>query len=52
MYIILISRFIWHSCKKSAKKGGDALKQGRGPLHKPKPWLLSRHTDFDLMSQW
>ncbi|XP_063394024.1 uncharacterized protein LOC134679111 [Cydia fagiglandana] len=47
-------RFIWHSCKKSKKSDdvdGDT-KQGGGPLNKPKPWLLSRHTDFDLQSQW
>ncbi|CAH2035983.1 unnamed protein product, partial [Iphiclides podalirius] len=46
-------RFIWHSCKKSDKKEtGRELKRGGGPLNKPKPWLLSRHTDFDLLSQW
>ncbi|XP_063634477.1 uncharacterized protein LOC134805106 [Cydia splendana] len=46
-------RFIWHSCKKSKKSVhvGD-MKQGGGPLNRPKPWLLSRHTDFDLLSQW
>ncbi|CAG9558233.1 unnamed protein product [Danaus chrysippus] len=44
-------RFIWHSCKKTKGKSGE-LKQGGGPLNKPKPWLLSRHTDFDLLSQW
>uniref|UniRef100_A0A2H1WZ99 SFRICE_029523 n=1 Tax=Spodoptera frugiperda TaxID=7108 RepID=A0A2H1WZ99_SPOFR len=48
-------RFIWHSCKKqkkskSATDGGGAA--GGGPLHKPKPWILSRITDFDLLSQW
>ncbi|XP_004933187.1 uncharacterized protein LOC101738771 [Bombyx mori] len=45
-------RFIWHSCKKSKKEKGGELKRGGGPLNKPKPWLLSRHTDFDLLSQW
>ncbi|CAH0716641.1 unnamed protein product, partial [Brenthis ino] len=45
-------RFIWHSCKKSKKAKGGELKRGGGPLNKPKPWLLSRHTDFDLLSQW
>ncbi|XP_045458186.1 uncharacterized protein LOC123668496 [Melitaea cinxia] len=45
-------RFIWHSCQKSKKGKGGELKQGKGPLNKPKPWLLSRHTDFDLLSQW
>ncbi|XP_026498503.2 uncharacterized protein LOC113402454 [Vanessa tameamea] len=45
-------RFIWHSCKKTDKTKGGELKQGKGPLNKPKPWLLSRHTDFDLLSQW
>ncbi|XP_052746652.1 uncharacterized protein LOC112043802 [Bicyclus anynana] len=49
--IIRTPRFIWHSCKKSKDKGGQ-VKRGRGPLNKPKPWLLSRHTDFDLLSQW
>ncbi|XP_050683011.1 uncharacterized protein LOC126978301 [Leptidea sinapis] len=46
-------RFIWHSCKKKEKgsKSGE-LKRGGGPTNKPKPWLLSRHTDFDLLSQW
>ncbi|CAG9782371.1 unnamed protein product [Diatraea saccharalis] len=45
-------RFIWHSCKKTKKEKKGELKQGGGPLNKPKPWLLSRHTDFDLLSQW
>ncbi|XP_028178603.1 uncharacterized protein LOC135086647 [Ostrinia nubilalis] len=45
-------RFIWHSCKKDKKGKKGELKQGGGPLNKPKPWLLSRHTDFDLLSQW
>ncbi|KAL0902748.1 hypothetical protein ABMA27_000554 [Loxostege sticticalis] len=46
-------RFIWHSCKKDSKgKKASELKRGGGPLNKPKPWLLSRHTDFDLLSQW
>ncbi|KAI8430561.1 hypothetical protein MSG28_000786 [Choristoneura fumiferana] len=45
-------RFIWHSCKKPKKGKGGELKQGGGPMNKPKPWLLSRHTDFDLLSQW
>ncbi|XP_053624712.1 uncharacterized protein LOC128683286 [Plodia interpunctella] len=46
-------RFIWHSCKKTTdeQKGGGP-KKGGGPMNKPKPWLLSRHTDFDLLSQW
>uniref|UniRef100_A0A2A4K1H4 Uncharacterized protein n=1 Tax=Heliothis virescens TaxID=7102 RepID=A0A2A4K1H4_HELVI len=45
-------RFIWHSCKKEQKttKGNEPT-HGGGPMNKPKPWLLSRHTDFDLMSQ-
>ncbi|XP_049885418.1 uncharacterized protein LOC126380206 [Pectinophora gossypiella] len=46
-------RFIWHSCKKSKKgKGEGEMRQGGGPLNRPKPWLLSRHTDFDWSSQW
>ncbi|XP_034839199.1 uncharacterized protein [Maniola hyperantus] len=45
-------RFIWHSCKKSKGHKGAEQKRGGGPLQKPKPWLLSRHTDFDLLSQW
>ncbi|CAF4747926.1 unnamed protein product [Pieris macdunnoughi] len=45
-------RFIWHSCKKSPKGKEGGPKRGGGPLNKPKPWLLSRHTDFDLLSQW
>ncbi|CAB3258940.1 unnamed protein product [Arctia plantaginis] len=45
-------RFIWHSCKKAKKEKTGQPKQGGGPLNKPKPWLLSRHTDFDLLSQW
>ncbi|KAG6443193.1 uncharacterized protein LOC115455736 isoform X1 [Manduca sexta] len=45
-------RFIWHSCKKPKKEKGGEPKRGGGPLNKPKPWLLSRHTDFDLLSQW
>ncbi|CAK1554712.1 unnamed protein product [Leptosia nina] len=45
-------RFIWHSCKKTAKGKEAGPKRGGGPLNKPKPWLLSRHTDFDLLSQW
>ncbi|CAG4942630.1 uncharacterized protein LOC123705550 [Colias croceus] len=45
-------RFIWHSCKKTPKGKSAELKRGGGPLNKPKPWLLSRHTDFDLLSQW
>ncbi|CAK1588052.1 unnamed protein product [Parnassius mnemosyne] len=45
-------RFIWHTCKKSKKESNGELKHGGGPLKKPKPWLLSRHTDFDLLSQW
>ncbi|XP_026317577.1 uncharacterized protein LOC113228472 [Hyposmocoma kahamanoa] len=44
-------RFIWHSCKKSSTSSGE-MKQGPGPLNKPKPWILSRHTDFDMKSQW
>ncbi|KAJ8737473.1 hypothetical protein PYW08_000068 [Mythimna loreyi] len=45
-------RFIWHACKKGKEKESGKLKRGGGPLNKPKPWLLSRHTDFDLLSQW
>ncbi|XP_026742195.1 uncharacterized protein LOC113504218 [Trichoplusia ni] len=45
-------RFIWHSCKKPKKEKTSELQRGGGPMNKPKPWLLSRHTDFDLMSQW
>ncbi|XP_061707304.1 uncharacterized protein LOC133517860 [Cydia pomonella] len=45
-------RFIWHSCKKSKKADNGEMKPGGGPMNKPKPWLLSRHTDFDLLSQW
>ncbi|CAH0578292.1 unnamed protein product [Chrysodeixis includens] len=45
-------RFIWHSCKKTKKTKSSKLQRGGGPMNKPKPWLLSRHTDFDLMSQW
>ncbi|PZC75920.1 uncharacterized protein LOC110378191 [Helicoverpa armigera] len=46
-------RFIWHSCKKQkvTSKSSEPT-HGGGPMNKPKPWLLSRHTDFDLMSQW
>ncbi|XP_075991402.1 uncharacterized protein LOC142986692 [Anticarsia gemmatalis] len=50
--IIRTPRFIWHSCKKSAAEKTGEPKRGGGPLNKPKPWLLSRHTDFDLLSQW
>ncbi|XP_068620286.1 uncharacterized protein [Battus philenor] len=52
-HVVKTPRFIWHSCKKpdKEKKSGE-LKRGGGPLNKPKPWLLSRHTDFDLLSQW
>ncbi|XP_045542197.1 uncharacterized protein LOC106715888 [Papilio machaon] len=51
--VVKTPRFIWHSCKKSEreKKSGEP-KAGGGPLHRPKPWLLSRHTDFDMLSQW
>ncbi|KAJ0183642.1 hypothetical protein K1T71_000065 [Dendrolimus kikuchii] len=45
-------RFIWHSCKKTKTGKSGEPKRGGGPLNKPKPWLLSRHTDFDLLSQW
>ncbi|XP_013184859.1 uncharacterized protein LOC106130551 [Amyelois transitella] len=45
-------RFIWHSCKKPTQEKRGGPKPGGGPTNKPKPWLLSRHTDFDLLSQW
>ncbi|KAF9409081.1 hypothetical protein HW555_011443 [Spodoptera exigua] len=45
-------RFIWHSCKKQKAKQSKERARGGGPLNKPKPWLLSRITDFDLLSQW
>ncbi|CAH1647876.1 unnamed protein product [Spodoptera littoralis] len=45
-------RFIWHSCKKQKKSKLTERVPGGGPLNKPKPWILSRITDFDLMSQW
>ncbi|KAI5646984.1 hypothetical protein NE865_01239 [Phthorimaea operculella] len=45
-------RFIWHSCKKKEKEKSNEMKQGRGPMFRPKPWILSRITDFDMMAQW
>ncbi|GBP03826.1 hypothetical protein EVAR_71882_1 [Eumeta japonica] len=50
-------KFIWHSHKKSEKQKPPPEVEGSGyivggMLNKPKPWLLSRLTDFDLYSQW
>ncbi|KOB66940.1 Uncharacterized protein OBRU01_20532 [Operophtera brumata] len=50
--MIRTPRFIWHSCKKPKKGKSKEPKRGGGPMNKPAPWLLSRHTDFDLLSQW
>ncbi|CAG9137293.1 unnamed protein product [Plutella xylostella] len=50
--VIKTPRFIWHSCKKEDKEKKLQSNIGGGPLNRPKPWILSRITDFDLQSQW
>ncbi|XP_041986954.1 uncharacterized protein LOC121738780 isoform X2 [Aricia agestis] len=41
------------TCLKSESKSeARQRKKSDRPYKRPKPWLLSRHTDFDLISQW